>query len=331
MFPRVLMPILVRIDFNRVSDPAMAIPMTNAGSTPQGVPLFRRYWVCWVAFYLLLPTLLAMRLGAGEASSATFIAKHYYFLYFLVATLPNWWAMEIATRVVNRILRPWGPPLVVVLVLGVILGMNISGTWAPLRHAAFEPYLVEGSRFYEVFPWRYHEPDYLMQAVIAWTSTSVTWVAANYFFLKVLHFPRFGHGVSLSSKGLEPESEPESEPEAAPATARAAQAQNILLDQLPENLGRTIMALKAEEHYTRVFTDKGETLILMRFRDALALLDELGGVQTHRSYWVNSAYVEEVLRDGRSSAVRLTTGLEVPVSRSYRVMVHKALGASDAD
>ncbi len=331
MFPQLLTPILARIDPKRVSDSAMAISMTNAGTTPQGVPFYRRYWVCWFAFYLLMPMLLAMHLGAGESGSATFVAKRYYFLYFLAACLPNWWAMEIATRLVHRILRPWGPPLVVVLVLGVILAMNVSGTWAPLRHSLFEPYLAEGSRFYSIFPWRYHEADYLMQAVVAWTSASVTWVAANYFFLKVLNFPRFGYGVSESPKDLD--LEPKSEPNAAPAIviAATAQTQHILLDQLPEKLGRTIIALKAEEHYTRVFTDKGEALILMRFRDALALLDDLGGVQTHRSYWVNSDYVEEVLRNGRSSTVRLTTGLEIPVSRSYRVMVHKALGSSAAD
>jgi hypothetical protein len=305
----------------------MAISMTNAGTTPQSVPFFRRYWVCWFAFYLLMPIFLAMHLGAGESGSATFVAKRYYFLYFLVACLPNWWAMDIATRVVQRILRPWGPSLLVVLVLGAVVAMNISGIWAPLRHSIFEPYLAEGSRFYSVFPWRYQDPDYLMEALVAWTSGSFLWVAANYFFLKVLKFPRFGYAVSQSPEALEPESEPKS----APTIPRGAQPQHILLDQLPENLGRTIIALKAEEHYTRVFTDKGETLILMRFRDALALLDDLGGVQTHRSYWVNSDYVEEVLRDGRSSAVRLTTGLEIPVSRSYRMMVHKALGASAAD
>ncbi len=300
--------------------------MTYGGKTPQSESFFRRYWVCWFAFYLLVPILQALHLGAGEAGSATFIAKQYYFLYFLAACIPNWWAMDITTRIVQRILRPWRLPLVMILVLGAILGMTIGGTWAPLRQSIFVPYLAEGSQFYSVFPWRFSDPDYLMEALVAWTTGSFFWVAANYFFLKFLHFPRFGYGVAQQPKHLEPE------PQAAPATDTVAlPTQHILLDLLPKKLGRNIIALKAEEHYTRVFTDKGEALVLMRFRDALALLDELGGVQTHRSYWVNSDYVEEVLRDGRSSLVRLTTGLEIPVSRSYRVMVHKALGASVAD
>jgi DNA-binding LytR/AlgR family response regulator len=118
----------------------------------------------------------------------------------------------------------------------------------------------------------------------------------------------------------------ESDSNPAPGLAAAAPAQHILWDQLPENLGRDIIALKAEEHYTRVYTGKGEALVLMRFRDAVALLEDLGGVQTHRSYWVNPAYVEKVVREGRSSFVQLRTGQEIPISRSYRVMALRALG-----
>ncbi|MFK7828674.1 MAG: LytTR family DNA-binding domain-containing protein [Congregibacter sp.] len=303
--------------------------MTKDRVEAPGGPFYQRYWVCWIAFYLLIPTVLAVQLGAGESGSATFVAKRYYFFYFIAATLPNWWAMDIVTRLVQWVLRPWGPPLVVVLVVGAIVAMNLQAIWTPFRQSLFVPFLKEGSSFYSVFPWRYGEADYLTEAISAWIVGSAVWVAVNFFFLKVLYFPRFGYG--RQEQALEQEgatSQPGDslhEPIAAGSTAR--NVQHLLMDQLPENLGRNIIALKAEEHYTRVFTDSGEALVLIRFRDAVALLDDLDGVQTHRSYWVKRDSVDQLRKDGRSSTLRLTTGLEVPVSRSYRVLVHKALEA----
>ena len=286
----------------------------NLATAPNGHT--HRYWLYWLGFYLGIPILLALQLGASESGSATFIAKRYYFLYFLVACLPNWWAMDIVTRVARRVLQPWHPPLALVLVVGAVLAMNVSGTWAPLRQSLFEPYLAEGSQFYSVYPWRYSDPDYLMEAVVAWITGSCVWLGANYFFLQVLGFPRYGYASRASYDVAAPG---QSDVVAAPSSS------NILLDQLPENLGRNVVALKAEEHYTHVYTDKGESLVLMRFRDAVGLLEEFGGVQTHRSYWVNPNFVADLERDGRNSRIRLTTGLEIPVSRSYRVLVQQAL------
>ena len=292
----------------------------------------RRYWLYWVGFYIGIPSLFALQLGASEAGSAAFVAKHYYFLYFFTATIPSWWAKGLLTWLAFLVMRPWSPPLLVVLIIGSVVATHLSGIWAPLRHALFEPYLADGSSFYPVFPWRFEDPDYLMEAAVAWVTGGVAWVGANYIFLKVLKFPRYGCGLGPGA-GVADAPETHMQPatgslQAQPATERAGAApvRHILWDQLPENLGRNIVALKAEEHYTRVFTEKGEALVLMRFRDAVALLEDLGGVQTHRSYWVNPAYVGEVVREGRSSHLHLSTGQQIPISRSYRVMALQKLG-----
>jgi hypothetical protein len=286
------------------------------------IEISRRQLIHWAAFYLGIPVAFALYAGAAESGSATFVAKRYYFLYFLATGLPSWWVMDLATRAIKRLLQPWGPSLVVILILGAILGSNIQGTWAPLRHALFEPYLVEGSHFYAVFPPRFGDPDYLIEALIAWTSSSVVWVSANLFFIHVLNFPRFGY---RASPGHADQDDARSVPMTPPA--QPTPALKVLLDKLPENVGNNIVALKAEEHYTRVYTDRGEALILMPFRDAVGMLGELDGMQTHRSYWVNNAYVAELVREGRSSHVHLKSDIDIPVSRSYRVKVQEALNA----
>jgi hypothetical protein len=302
------------------------------GVVTSGKRLSRSYILRWLAFYLIVPIVFALHLGASESGSATFIAKRYYFLYFLAATLPLWWVMDLCTRILQSLLRPWGPPLLVILVAGSVLAMNLQAIWSPFRQSLFEPYLAEGSHFYKVFPWRYQDWDYLTEAVFAWIFGGTLWVSVNYFFLKVLKFPRFGYGVDATEDlgGSEQDDsvlvEGEQRDKVLVESADSSRAaKSVLLDQLPEKLGRNVVALKAEEHYTRVYTEEGEALILIRFRDAVGLLQHLGGIQTHRSYWVNPKYVARLTRDGRSTSVELTTGISIPLSRSYRVVAQKAL------
>jgi len=107
--------------------------------------------------------------------------------------------------------------------------------------------------------------------------------------------------------------EPEPAPPPAPPPALAA---NPLLDQLPAELGSTIIALEMEDHYVRVHTMLGSALVLMRMRDATVLLGDLEGMQVHRSWWVALGAVEDVLRDGRNVRLKLPGGIEAPVARA---------------
>lgn len=103
-------------------------------------------------------------------------------------------------------------------------------------------------------------------------------------------------------------------PTATPAPA--APPPNPLFDQIPPELGSTIIALEMEDHYVRVHTALGSALVLMRLRDATALVGDLEGMQVHRSWWVARAAVEDVLRDGRNIRLRLARGIEAPVARA---------------
>ena len=106
-----------------------------------------------------------------------------------------------------------------------------------------------------------------------------------------------------------------SAPEPVPAPS-APLPPNPLLDQLPAELGSAIIALEMEDHYVRVHTMLGSALVLMRLRDAVALIGDLEGMQVHRSWWVARGAVEEVVREGRNIRLRLPRGLEAPVARA---------------
>jgi len=166
---------------------------TKSGFSLGGAHFSRRDLVYLASFYLGFPTALALLMGAAESGSFSFVEKRYFFYYFLVASLPAWWAKDVCTRLVKAVLKPWNPPLTLVLVVGSVLGTNLQGIWAPLRHALFTPYLAEGSTFYPVVPWRFGDSDYLVEAVVAWVTGSLIWVAANLFFLHFLSYPRYGY------------------------------------------------------------------------------------------------------------------------------------------
>lgn len=91
---------------------------------------------------------------------------------------------------------------------------------------------------------------------------------------------------------------------------------NPLFDQLPAEIGSDIIALEMEDHYVRVHTALGSALVLMRLRDAMALVGDWEGMQVHRSWWVARAAVEDVLRDGRNVRLKLARGIEAPVARA---------------
>jgi hypothetical protein len=113
-------------------------------------------------------------------------------------------------------------------------------------------------------------------------------------------------------------------PAAAPAPAPTEAADSPFLRRLPPALGRDLLCLEMQDHYVRAETRLGSTLLLMRFRDAVA---ELGaaGLQVHRSWWVAASAMEALEREGRSARLRLVGGATVPVSRAYLPAVREAL------
>jgi len=102
----------------------------------------------------------------------------------------------------------------------------------------------------------------------------------------------------------------------APAQPPAPPPPNPLLAQMPAELGSDIVALEMEDHYVRVHTALGSALVLMRLRDAVALVSDLEGMQVHRSWWVARGAVEDVVRDGRNIRLKLARGIEAPVARA---------------
>ncbi|WP_420434623.1 LytTR family DNA-binding domain-containing protein [Hyphobacterium sp.] len=91
-----------------------------------------------------------------------------------------------------------------------------------------------------------------------------------------------------------------------------------LTDKLPVRFRTAdLIALQSEDHYLRVHTNRGDTLILMRLSDAIAAAEGLEGAQTHRSWWVARSAIDHAEKAGGRAELTLTNGITAPVSRSF--------------
>lgn len=116
-----------------------------------------------------------------------------------------------------------------------------------------------------------------------------------------------------------------STPAASAAPASASAQMPAFADRLPARFrSAEIHAVSAEDHYLRVHTSAGETMILMRLADALRELAALEGMQTHRSWWVARQGLAETARGDGKVTLKLKSGAEAPVSRTYLKAIRDA-------
>ena len=103
---------------------------------------------------------------------------------------------------------------------------------------------------------------------------------------------------------------------AAPVSQAVPEA--ALLARLSERSRAELLHLRMQDHYVEVHTAAGSELLLLRFRDALREVEDVNGLQVHRSHWVARDAVARVERRGGGRVVlRLVNGSRVPVSRSF--------------
>ncbi|MGY2733746.1 LytTR family DNA-binding domain-containing protein [Sphingomonas sp. UYP23] len=105
-----------------------------------------------------------------------------------------------------------------------------------------------------------------------------------------------------------------------------------LLKRLPPHARGSILCLQMEDHYVRVHTDVGSTLVLMRFSEALLETEGVAGLRVHRSWWVATNAIADLTKAGRTAQLGLRGGLSVPVSQPYlrdvRILVERAAAVS---
>ena len=99
-----------------------------------------------------------------------------------------------------------------------------------------------------------------------------------------------------------------------------------LLSNMPLEKRGQLLCLEIDDHYLNIHTDKGNHLVLMRFKDALVLVKDYPGIQTHRSWWVAESAITGSMKEGRKLMLKLSNNLTVPVSKNYLDAVKDIIG-----
>lgn len=228
--------------------------------------------------------------------------------YWLAILMPTWLAFEAGSWATAYVLRPLNPRFITVIAIGCLLGglavrpfvLYIISGFFSAADGSGDP--VPAPQFIWSVDWL---TGFLQEAL----GILLLWIIANLLMRNALRLPRFGyapHSELLSgapAPGAEP-SDSVPEPE--------------FVNRLKEISKADIAALEAEDHYVRVHTGSDSELIHYRFADAVHEQRGETGLQVHRSFWVSTAFVESMVRRGRSFDIVLKGGKRIPVGQTYK-------------
>lgn len=305
-----------------------------------------------LSFLLLLPLVVAAGMAVLRIGIAAVLPLPFALIFYVAITVPVWLATHALSALAHRILAPWRPPLWLPCLVGSISQALLL---SPFYRAMFEwaqPFLLEGASLSgKPEPaWTLHYAGVLLSEL---APGALIWIAANYLWERQLGIPRFRHDDGVTQSEITPEAATTTVPALAPAAAAdpappAASAEDAALapahgasgarSQAPTGVrpafmgrsklppGAVIHAITAEEHYIRIFSDRGTDLVRGRFSEALAeLAGEACGMQVHRSWWLRLDAVASIADKGRSIELVTHDGTVVPVSLAFRAAVQRAL------
>lgn len=284
-----------------------------------------RWLLFW--FYLGVPLALGFFLGWLQVGRAADWPRSVSLLYWMVVSLAMTPLNALATAALAPLLRRLRSPLWLTLFFGqIIAGFVLIN---PVLQA-YRRWLQANVHPDLVLTATTTLPEFLQRL----PTNSLMWIGINLVFFYGLRMPRFGYQPAPQPATAPATSVPLPDPArplapagaAAPAAPR--ESRPALMERVrPERRG-ALLALEAEGHYLRVHTDAGSDLILYRLSDAMAELAAEDGAQVHRSWWVAArALAPERHRD----RLRLVNGVEVPVSRSFRIVARQRGWLTAAD
>ncbi|MEM6279591.1 MAG: LytTR family DNA-binding domain-containing protein, partial [Verrucomicrobiota bacterium] len=230
------------------------------------------------------------------------------FLYVSHLSLIPWWIGEGTTRLVHFGLRKFQPPLWVVCLIGVLLACVFVGPYVSLVSTIFDRFLEAGQGSVE------SGGDSGVSIFLQIFRAIVFWIAANYFFDRFLHYPRFRY-----DNGSESEADSNGQGES-PETDVGLLRKLRKISSLSQ-----IILVKADEHYVLVKSREDQEMISYRFGAAVADLEKEDGFQVHRSHWVRRSSVTQVCEEESQLSLELEDGSTVPVSRPYHELVRQIL------
>jgi hypothetical protein len=283
--------------------------------------------LCYGLLPLVVAVLNALRgtVYAPEMSAADLV------LFFGMMGIPSWTAAGLmAWMIVPRFAGGTRMDLALLCIAGLggvvfsyfHLGL-VVGTMAQTHWPSLAPFTEPGG-YRMVTPLS----DYIVGRSAAYFLA--LWLSANFVYRWLVPNARFLGAAPREVSGAEAEADGLARETAAGGDDKPEVAEQPhrppFLRKLKQESAGPLIAIVAEEHYIRIYTETGSDLILYRFSDALHEIDGWQeGLQVHRSYWVASNAIVAAEQHGKSFRLTLSNGLKVPVSQANRGLVRANL------
>lgn len=280
------------------------LPAFELAPMPRLPPLWKP-----LAFGLGLPFLLALFSGTVGGGYALILGRDGALLYVALLSFVPWWAVCLTSLAAKHLLKPWRPGLWAVTALGALLAVPLLMPFHDWVTELFRAYWPGGA---QLPPRGYpHSAEHWADMAFRATRTALIWIAVNYAFAKFLAFAPYAYARPLT--GLTPGQT--LEPRDIDFLKRARKFTDA----------DAVLAIKAEEHYIRLFGADGDELIHYPFSAAVAEMGRQHGLQVHRSFWVARRAIGAFNDDGGKARVTLTNNMDIPVSRRYREVIRLVL------
>ncbi len=293
----------------------------------------RKQFAAAALFFGLVPALIGLLLGATRAGVAMYFPWSTGVLFWVASSVAVWACLYAGSSLAGVLLQPWRPPLWLILLMGAVLGSFVARHFVFGMAVLLEGYMLDGREPRPLAPF---EPSwqFVTHYLQGWAGVYAAWLAVGLIFDRWFGYPRYSRSLPARHSTAVPAEPPaDSVPQdgrhgaedgsTSPAPTPGVSAPSVL-DRLPARIGRNVLALQAEDHYVRVYTDRGSALVLARLSDAIESLQDLDGIRVHRSWWARKDAVERVTVQGKGLLLTLSNGVQVPVSQAYKALVRQA-------
>lgn len=283
-----------------------------------------------LVFFVFIPCAIGLLLFLFNGMPAKFLPSHFAVLFWITAVPSFWMLLHIATRAVGWFARSLHLPLLVLLVLGALLALFPMRALYVFYGMLYTPLFLQAPPLAIApiveFSWSF-ALDVLWQAA----NLVVIWVGINCLLDYYLGQGRYRFGGPEQPIEIKRVVSPTAQPAVYPPVSLVAVEPSPpeFMKRVPVQRRGSIILVKAEDHYLKVVTSNGESLIHYRLSDAIAEMPADAGIRVHRSYWVARDAIVNVGPAGRKLRATLINGIEIPVSLSYKQSVLDFYRAGD--
>jgi len=279
----------------------------------------------WWSFLLAMPLLLGLFFAVVGIGPVRTMDLGSGFAYAGSQFVAAWWGNALGCVLAVRLLPQPRPPLGVVLLVGHLLACLPLYLFFREHFLFFQGLFPEIGTQASAVDWN---SDYVLH-LLRYSSLPflMLWFASVYGYrqwtgVEIFGEPPARRRVSVPVVETPVETLPVEEPPL--RVSPEPRPQFLQRSELPDDAD--IIAIKAEEHYIKIWSNSDTDLVRYRFGDAVEDADAQPGDQVHRSWWVRWDAITAVQRRGRALELVLGERLRVPVSRAHMALVRRQLG-----